>query len=67
MREYSTPALVTIPAAANLADVAYRRAAEEGSIEVAESCCATVLAQLRAAEMGVPFLPVRGNSALPSR
>ncbi|MGE5290698.1 MAG: CoA transferase subunit A [Micromonosporaceae bacterium] len=39
---------------------AYRRAAEEGSIEVAESCCATILAQLRAAEMGVPFLPVRG-------
>jgi glutaconate CoA-transferase, subunit A len=39
---------------------AYRRAAEEGSVEVAESCCATVLAQLRAAEMGVPFLPVRG-------
>jgi glutaconate CoA-transferase, subunit A len=39
---------------------AYRRAAEEGSVEVAESCCATILAQLRAAEMGVPFLPVRG-------
>jgi glutaconate CoA-transferase, subunit A len=39
---------------------AYRRAAEEGSIDVAESCCATILAQLRAAEMGVPFLPVRG-------
>jgi glutaconate CoA-transferase, subunit A len=39
---------------------AYRRAAEEGSIEVAESCCATILAQLRAAEMGLPFLPVRG-------
>ncbi|HWG61239.1 MAG TPA: CoA-transferase [Streptosporangiaceae bacterium] len=39
---------------------AYRRAAEEGTIEVAESCCATVLAQLRAAEMGLPFLPVRG-------
>src|SRR6266436_1103355 len=39
---------------------AYRRAAEEGTIEVAESCCATILAQLRAAEMGVPFLPVRG-------
>jgi len=38
----------------------YRRAAEEGSIEVAESCCATILAQLRAAEMGLPFLPVRG-------
>ena len=39
---------------------AYRRAAEEGSIEVAESCCVSLLAQLRAAEMGVPFLPVRG-------
>jgi len=39
---------------------AYRRAAEEGTIEVAESCCATILAQLRAAEMGMPFLPVRG-------
>jgi glutaconate CoA-transferase subunit A len=39
---------------------AYRRAAEEGSIEVAESCCASILAQLRAAEMGLPFLPVRG-------
>jgi glutaconate CoA-transferase, subunit A len=39
---------------------AYRRAAEQGTIEVRESCCATVLAQLRAAEMGLPFLPVRG-------
>jgi len=39
---------------------AYRRAAEQGSIEVAESCCATILAQLRATEMGLPFLPVRG-------
>lgn len=39
---------------------AYRRAAESGTIEVAESCCATVLTQLRAAEMGLPFLPVRG-------
>jgi glutaconate CoA-transferase, subunit A len=39
---------------------AYRRAAQEGTIEVAESCCATILAQLRAAEFGVPFLPVRG-------
>ncbi len=29
MREYSTPALVTIPATANLADVVYRRAADE--------------------------------------
>lgn len=39
---------------------AYRRAAETGTIEVAESCCVTVLAQLRATEMGLPFLPVRG-------
>lgn len=39
---------------------AYRRAAQEGTIEVAESCCATLLTQLRAAEMGLPFLPVRG-------
>jgi glutaconate CoA-transferase, subunit A len=38
----------------------YRRAAEAGTIDVAESCCATILAQLRAAEMGLPFLPVRG-------
>jgi len=38
----------------------YRGAAEAGTIEVAESCCATILAQLRAAEMGLPFLPVRG-------
>lgn len=39
---------------------AYRRAAESGAIEVAESCCVTMLAQLRATEMGLPFLPVRG-------
>ncbi|WP_300007098.1 CoA-transferase [Pseudonocardia sp.] len=39
---------------------AYRRAAEGGTIEVRESCCVTILAQLRAAEMGLPFLPVRG-------
>jgi len=39
---------------------AFRRAAERGEVEVRESCCATVLAQLRAAEMGLPFLPVRG-------
>jgi len=38
----------------------YRRAAENGTLEVRESSCVTVLAQLRAAEMGVPFLPVRG-------
>ncbi|MBA2390085.1 MAG: CoA transferase subunit A [Geodermatophilaceae bacterium] len=39
---------------------AYRRAAETATIEVAESCCVTMLAQLRATEMGLPFLPVRG-------
>lgn len=39
---------------------AYRRAATDGAVAVAESCCATILAQLRAAEMGLPFLPVRG-------
>ena len=39
---------------------AYRRAAESGTIQVKESCCVTILTQLRAAEMGVPFLPVRG-------
>lgn len=39
---------------------AFRRAAESGAIEVRESCCDTILTQLRAAEMGLPFLPVRG-------
>ncbi|MGH3906882.1 MAG: CoA transferase subunit A [Pseudonocardiaceae bacterium] len=39
---------------------AFRRAAQSGAIEARESCCATILAQLRAAEMGLPFLPVRG-------
>lgn len=39
---------------------AFRRAAETGSLEIRESCCDTILTQLRAAEMGLPFLPVRG-------
>ncbi|CAB5016902.1 unannotated protein [freshwater metagenome] len=39
---------------------AYRRAAESGTITLKESCCVTILTQLRAAEMGLPFLPVRG-------
>jgi glutaconate CoA-transferase, subunit A len=39
---------------------AFRRAAESGTIEVRESCCDTILMQLRAAEFGLPFLPVRG-------
>src|ERR1700712_3510162 len=39
---------------------AFRRAAETKTIESRESCCVSILTQLRAAEMGVPFLPVRG-------
>ena len=39
---------------------AFRRAAESGTIEVREGCCDTILMQLRAAEFGLPFLPVRG-------
>ncbi len=39
---------------------AFRRAAETATIEVRESCCATILAQLRAAEFGLPFMAVRG-------
>lgn len=39
---------------------AFRRAAETGTVEVRESCCATILAQLRAAEAGLPFAAVRG-------
>ena len=38
----------------------FRRAAQQGSLEVRESCCDTMLTQLRAAEMGLPFLPVHG-------
>lgn len=39
---------------------AFRRAAEQGTIEVRETCCYTLLQQLRAAEYGLPFMPVRG-------
>ena len=39
---------------------AFRAAAEAGTVEVRESSCATVLAQLRAAETGLPFMPVMG-------
>jgi glutaconate CoA-transferase subunit A len=39
---------------------AFRRGAESGALEVRESSCVVMLTQLRAAEMGVPFLPVRG-------
>ena len=37
----------------------YRRACENGSVEVADSCCYTVVQQLRAAAYGLPFMPVR--------
>jgi glutaconate CoA-transferase subunit A len=39
---------------------AYRRAAESGNVIVRETCCYTLLQQLRAAEYGIPFMPVRG-------
>ena len=39
---------------------AYRRAAETGTVVVRETCCYTLLQQLRAAEYGLPFMPVRG-------
>ncbi len=47
---------------------AFRRAAETGTIAIRESCCDTILTQLRAAEMGLPFLPARGirGSDIPS-
>lgn len=39
---------------------AYRRAAGNGGVEIRETCCYTLLQQLRAAEYGLPFIPVRG-------
>src|SRR2546426_11605076 len=38
----------------------YRRAAEEGRIQVKEHACYTVITALRAAVQGVPFLPIAG-------
>src|SRR5437016_2199886 len=38
----------------------YRRAAEQGRIEVKEHACYTVITALRAAVQGVPFLPIAG-------
>jgi len=37
----------------------YRRACEAGEVKVEDSCCYTVVQQLRAAISGLPFLPVR--------
>lgn len=39
---------------------AYRRAVETGAVEAREHACATVIAGLRAAIQGVPFMPVAG-------
>jgi glutaconate CoA-transferase subunit A len=37
----------------------YRRACEDGSVTVEDSCCYTIVQQLRATTMGLPFMPVR--------
>ena len=37
----------------------YRRACESGQVRVADSCCYTLVQQLRAAISGMPFMPVR--------
>jgi glutaconate CoA-transferase, subunit A len=37
----------------------YRRACETGAVEVRDSCCYTLVQQLRAAIQGLPFLPIR--------
>lgn len=37
----------------------YRRACQQGITSIHDTCCHTLLQQLRAAEYGVPFLPVR--------
>ena len=37
----------------------FRRACEGGRVQAYDTCCHTILQQLRAAEFGVPFLPVR--------
>ncbi len=39
---------------------AYRRAVEQGEVEVREHACPSVIAGLRAAAYGVPFMPVAG-------
>lgn len=37
----------------------YRRACESGAVRVRDSCCYTLVQQLRAAVAGLPFLPMR--------
>ncbi len=38
----------------------FRRAAEAGKIEIIEDTCGAVINGLRAAAMGIPFIPIRG-------
>ena len=45
----------------------YRRSCESGQVEIKDSCCYTLVQQLRAAISGVPFMPmrsVRGTSLM---
>jgi glutaconate CoA-transferase subunit A len=37
----------------------YRRACESGAVEVRDSCCYTLVQQLRAAIAGLPLMPIR--------
>jgi glutaconate CoA-transferase subunit A len=37
----------------------YRRALESGAVKVDDSCCYTLVQQLRAAIQGLPFMPIR--------
>lgn len=37
----------------------YRRACESGAVQVQDSCCYTLVQQLRAAIAGLPFMPIR--------
>ena len=37
----------------------YRRACESGQVRVADSCCYTLVQQLRATISGIPFMPIR--------
>ena len=37
----------------------YRRASETGQVQVLDSCCFTLVQQLRAAISGIPFMPMR--------
>ncbi|MBM4237073.1 MAG: CoA transferase subunit A [Euryarchaeota archaeon] len=37
----------------------YRRACESGKVKIRENCCNTIINQLRAAEYGMPFVPMK--------